>query len=136
MTVAEYIKKHGIYTKYTKKISLYNRDITSLEGLSFFKNLQTLNLLKNHIKDINALFEHVTLKDLDLRDNPVTDIKGIEKLELLEFLYLDVNKIEDISPILKLSKLILINNLCESKINRFKRKIKYHKNIKLMLKIK
>ena len=87
-------------------IDLSNKSIGDTEFRLFtsitFKNLETLNLQKNNISDIDSLsvFNSPKLKMIDLSSNQISNIfclrNASERLPLLETLLLNYNKINNI----------------------------------------
>ncbi|MBW9157733.1 leucine-rich repeat domain-containing protein [Clostridium tagluense] len=81
--------------------------ITDLNGIEYFKNLETVSLARNDITDISPLSKLSKLKHLDLSSNlELADISPLSKLLNLE--YLDISSIKEltnISPLSKLTKL-------------------------------
>ena len=92
-----------------------------IEELSSFKNMTSLILINESIKDITSIINNLpnksNLKFLCLNENKITNLNGVEKLEGLEELQLNFNlieKIENISELQKLKKFWI----CENKIQK------------------
>lgn len=81
--------------------------ITDLDGIQYFKNLETLSLARNDISDITPLSGLSSLKRLDLSDNrKLMDISPLGNLSNLKYLGISTLKeLTDISPLSKLTKL-------------------------------
>jgi len=90
-----------------------------IEDLNTFKNMTSLTLINESIKDITSLVNNITnksyLKYLCLNENKIKDLKGIEKLTELEELQVNFNQIEKIDYISELNKLKKFW-ICENKI--------------------
>jgi len=97
------IRQHQLLT--ISELDLRDRDITSLDGIQYFRKLVSLDLTDNYIKDITLIGEISGLQDLDLQGNEINDISAIEKLTNLESLDLRGNDVKDISPISELKQL-------------------------------
>ena len=96
-----------------KFLPLSNKNIESLEGLQYFKNLNHLNLDQNKIKDLNPLKALINLQILTLSDNFIQDISPLSNLIQLKDLNLNHNQVKDLSPLknlLALSYLFLAHN--------------------------
>ncbi|MBN2880019.1 MAG: leucine-rich repeat domain-containing protein [Clostridia bacterium] len=88
-------------------------DISSLSGLEYAENLETLVIAGKGLTDISSLEKLTKLKVLILDDNNINDISAISSAAYLETLHLKSNQIVDISPIKDfnhLSELKLDNN--------------------------
>ena len=93
---------------YLDSIELPNKNIETLEDISFFEglpNLRFLDLSSNEISDISALKNLTNLQDLFLFGNEISDISSLKNLANLEVLVLDDNKISDISSLKNLANL-------------------------------
>lgn len=117
-----------------KAIYLYigsdGKNITSLDGIEHFKNLQIFSFHATNVEDISPLkdlkcLEFLQVHDIDDYDlslisdltnlktlrlgdntwNTITDISSLGKLVNLEYLTLGFKKISDISPLKNMTKL-------------------------------
>lgn len=57
------------------ELNLQNKDIYSLNGIEYFRNLEILNLSKNVIDDVGALQTLYNLRVLDLSHNRLVDLE-------------------------------------------------------------
>ncbi len=79
--------------------------IADLDGLEYFKNLQSLNLASNAVTDISPLAGLAKLTSLILADNPVADISPLSGMTSLEKLSLSGCAAQDYSPLKNLASL-------------------------------
>lgn len=130
-----------IYKKDVEKITsleVDQKNITYLDGIENFINLEDFSAIKNDIKDItplkkltnlkwiyldenkidsvDPLADLVNLKGLSMKKNNLVDISGLKRLTELRTLYLDNNEINDINPLRNLYNLIALS-VNENKIN-------------------
>lgn len=94
-------------------LNLSDHNITNLDGLQYFPNLESLCLDNNQITDITVLSSLTKLIALRLSDNNIVNLAPLANLNELWILRLDYNKIIDISPMgvhLKLEFLRLNHN--------------------------
>ncbi len=93
----------GVLTKEeAEKITYLNvqaSNVIDITGIQYMKNLDSLILLNNKIKDISALKQLTNLKNLNLNINQINDITVLKYMENLSVLSLDVNQISDISAL-------------------------------------
>lgn len=82
-------------------LSAGGRNITSLEGLQYCRNLATLWLHNNQISDIAPLASMINLTELLLGWNQISDISTLAGLTNLATLSLDGNQINDIYPLVR-----------------------------------
>jgi len=75
------------------------RDITSLSGLEYLRNLEHLHLQHNHIRFLWPLQHMTNLRFLYLWSNVITDIDPLSGLTGLQSLHLDINRISDIAAL-------------------------------------
>lgn len=61
-------------------LNLYNKGISNLEGIQYFKNMSTLGLENNTIANIQPIEELTNLSALWLRNNQIKDISPIGRL--------------------------------------------------------
>lgn len=80
-------------------VALPNKNIASLKGLEYFKNLESLNVSGNRIIDISYLSQLYNLKTLDLGGNKITDILPLQYLDNLTRLNISSNNIVNLEPI-------------------------------------
>jgi Leucine-rich repeat (LRR) protein len=87
-------------------LDLSGKQIESIEGLQYAKNLEELSLTNNEgIEDISPISHLVNLKRLYISYNRFTDIQPLESLINLESLDISMNQISNIDPLRKLSSL-------------------------------
>lgn len=106
--IKKIMKIDKIYPDEALKINhliLQEKNIKSLSGIEFFKELTLLDLDFNEIEDVSNLKYLSNLKILSLHSNLVRDIKDIANLEKLERLSISSNRINDISPVVNLKNL-------------------------------
>ena len=93
----------------------------NIEELATFKNMTSLTLINESIKDISSIVRNLSnksnLKFLCLNENKIKDLKGVEKLTGLETLQLNYNQIEKIQYISELKNLKKFW-ICENKIEK------------------
>ncbi|MEA1993122.1 MAG: leucine-rich repeat domain-containing protein [Euryarchaeota archaeon] len=87
------------------ELLVYKKDIESIEGLQYYKNLDLLCLTGNDISDISPLSDLTNLTKLSLDNNEISDISPLSDLTNLTKLSLDNNEISDISPLSDLTNL-------------------------------
>lgn len=110
----EYITKNAISRIY--ELDLSNKNITSIDGIEMFSNLQYLNLSNNNIKDLEPLTKINTLVEINLSNNNLTNINEFKNMTLssIYLLNLSNNQIKDVSPLsnlkLELYSLDISNN--------------------------
>lgn len=80
-------------------LSLEEKNISNIEGLQYFTDLEDLSLWINNIEDVTPLENLTNLRSLDLDDNNIGDIAPIANLTGLEYLYISGNPIIDYSPL-------------------------------------
>ncbi len=85
------------------------QQISSLDGLAAFVNLQNLGLEDNQISDISSLAELINLQILTLDNNQISDISPLAGLTNLQILNLQTNQISDISSLAGLTNLLVLN---------------------------
>ena len=83
--------------------------IKSIAGLSFFPNLEDLDLSDNQISDISDLSELRHLKKLRLKNNRIESIDALQTMQELQELDLSINMVQDISPLKKLTTLTVLD---------------------------
>ncbi|MCL6602211.1 MAG: hypothetical protein K6T94_04975 [Paenibacillus sp.] len=79
--------------------------ITSLQGLEYAVNMQSLFLPGHSIKNIKPISKMKKLTFLALEGNQITDLTPLSGLSNLENLILDGNKIKSLLPLINLHKL-------------------------------
>ena len=94
-------------------------NFNKLEDLNVFKNMTSLTLINESIKDIESIVNNIpnksNMKYLCLNENKITDLKGIEQLTELESLQVNFNQIEKIEYISNLKNLKTFW-ICENRI--------------------
>jgi Leucine-rich repeat (LRR) protein len=83
--------------------------ITDLDGMEYFRSLETLSLGENQIVDITPLSDLKNLKNLHLDYNYISDISPLEDLSALETLTLVYNNVADLSSLRNLTSLDCID---------------------------
>ncbi|MBI4705481.1 MAG: hypothetical protein HY744_30675, partial [Deltaproteobacteria bacterium] len=86
-----------------------NMGIATLDGLEWFKGLQTLTLWENAIADLTPLAGLVALTDLQLGHNALGDLQPLAGTTSLRRLGLAVNYVADIGPLAGLAGLEWLN---------------------------
>ena len=86
-------------------LSAEDRQITSLGGLEYAKNLTGALLEGNPISDLSPLAGLVQLRILNMAVCQISDIRPLANLTRLESLRLHGNQIEDITPLINLTQL-------------------------------
>ncbi|MDQ0231423.1 leucine-rich repeat domain-containing protein [Metabacillus malikii] len=81
------------------------QNITSLIGLEFAKNLESLSIYGNQITDLTPLKDLTNISYLDIERNEITSIEALANLTKLQTLWLDDNPIEDISTLAQFNNL-------------------------------
>ena len=83
-------------------------DFHSLNEITTFKNMTSLTLINESIKDISLLIENIPnpkiITFLCLNQNEIDNLNGIEKLENIEILHVNFNYIETIPTFFKTLK--------------------------------
>jgi len=85
------------------------KQISSLEGIQYLKNLEILEIESALVEDITPIGELYSLQELDLMNNHISDISAIQNLINIERLVLGGNKIIDVSYLKNLSALKFLN---------------------------
>ncbi|MCX8093404.1 MAG: leucine-rich repeat domain-containing protein [Candidatus Goldbacteria bacterium] len=104
------------YFKNLQELEMYDNQISDISPLSGLTKLRYLNLSNNKISDISALSGLTDLYSLNLANNQISNITSLSSLTNLIYLTLSNNTISDItslSDLLKLQELYLSNNLIE-----------------------
>lgn len=113
----EVSKQSGIYLRditeadmeKIRSIEIPYKEIDSLKGLEYAKNLHYLDLFANKISDLSILKNLTQLSHLDLSYNRIENIEALENLTDLNYLNLEQNMIHDISKLKKLTDLTYLN---------------------------
>jgi len=79
--------------------------ITRLDDLKHFKNIESIDIIANQIKDLSPLLEIQTLGSLNLYANEISDISALSECHRLYDVDLSYNNITDISPLSGLTNL-------------------------------
>lgn len=90
-----------------------NRDIESLEGIQYLRNLRMLNIRSNQIQDLSPLEGLTRLESLSFWDNQVDSISPLKNLISLRSLSFWNNNVRDLTPLrecISLERLIFENN--------------------------
>jgi len=88
-----------------KSFSLYNREVTEIDGLDKLINLEYLTIKRTKLKKIEGLGKLVKLIKLELSHNRLTEIEGLDKLVNLKYLYLGDNRLSRIDGLDRLPNL-------------------------------
>ena len=88
-----------------QRLSVYNREIESLEGLQQAPNLRLLDLWNNRISDLTPLSNLHSLEELGLGRNVIKDLSPIAGLTNLLVLTIDNNLITDVEALRGLTRL-------------------------------
>ncbi|WP_434296575.1 leucine-rich repeat domain-containing protein [Clostridium sporogenes] len=99
-----------------KELNVHNKNIKSLKGIEYLKNITKLDISDNNIKDISYLKGLDSLELLNLYNNSIEDISPINNMEKLKDINLSKNKVKDISYLkdLNLHHLDLRDNKIEN----------------------
>lgn len=106
------------------ELDLFNKNITSLDGIENLENLTKLNVKNNNISNINALSKLTKLKYLDIGNylhgfnyyNSITDItplKSLTNLETLSLSGLQLTNVDAISNLTNLKELQMYATLLD-----------------------
>lgn len=88
----------------TSLVAVLSR-ITSLEGLQFAINLESLRVSSGWVSDLSPIADLSKLRDLAVDRNRINDITPLSNLTNLEHLSLDNNEIADVTPLSALGAL-------------------------------
>ena len=111
----KYVIKGGKLDLHSKNI----KDISEVQGLKNFSELQVLYLDRNEISEIKGLDGLKKLRVLELSNNSITEIKELQDLINLQWLNLRSNQIIDINKLSSLRNLKILN-LHDNKINEIR----------------
>ncbi len=89
--------------RFLKKMDLSECEITSIEGLAYFTNLESLYLIGNNIESVEPLSELKNLEFAALEENNLTSTSLFQLPSQIKFLELEGNEIQDLS---------VLNNFC------------------------
>jgi maltose-binding protein MalE len=100
-----------IYTSDTSRVTrlFLDENVSNLEDLEHFKNLENLQTLSGKINDISILKDLPKLKVLGMPSSNISDISVLSELAELEELSMPDNAISDISSLSGLTNLEYIN---------------------------
>lgn len=117
---------------YTNLEYLYlsGNNIQEIEGLNSLENLLILDLSNNGITELKGLCYLQNLKYLDLSYNPIKKIEGLETLKDLMILILSGNYIEEIEGLENLSNLKYLD-LSNTRIKKIEN-VESLKNLKIL----
>lgn len=82
-------------------INGYERNISSIDGIEYCKNLEWINICTNQISDISPFAVLKRLQYINLWTNQISDISVLSELTSLTNLYIGGNLIEDIYPLIQ-----------------------------------
>jgi Leucine-rich repeat (LRR) protein len=88
-----------------QSFSCINREVKSIKGLQYAKNLQTLSLTDNQFSDISPLSKMNSLRKLVLNNNQISNLSHLSGLKHLSYLDLHENQISNISALSGLDNL-------------------------------
>ena len=91
-----------------RDVSIFNTELTSLQGFLRLRLLRRLRLDLNRIEDLTPLFQMNLLTELSLGNNQIRDVFPLRRLTRLQKLSLNGNEVRDLGP---LDKMILIEEL-------------------------
>jgi len=97
----------------TKLEIWHKKELTTLEGIEKFQNIEVISIINTSLKDMKNLSQLHNLKFLDLSRNQIENIEGLSTLSRLNTLNLSKNKISEIiglNELIGLEKLDLSNN--------------------------
>jgi uncharacterized protein YjbI with pentapeptide repeats len=92
-----------------RELSISNQSISSLEPLSAFVNLETVNLDRLRVTHLNELYRHTNLRQLSCTNGPLQSLDGIKKLRQLETLDISNTAIEDLKDLYGVTSLRQLN---------------------------
>jgi Leucine-rich repeat (LRR) protein len=107
-TLEDYFRNEKIRYKdriELKELNLYNKKITSLEGIENCTKLTWLSVGNNKLTTLTGIEKCINLKYLYCYNNQLTSLKGIENLSKLEELNCNNNQLTSLKGIKHLSKL-------------------------------
>lgn len=123
LSTSERVDGEGKYYIYTNKksvssakymdLSSMGEEIEDLKGLSYFSNVECIDLSNNTIRNYDTLAQMKSLRTVYLNNNGLTNLDGLSKLKNIESLVASNNQITDVSGIAELTNLkrvILSNN--------------------------
>lgn len=90
-------------------LNLSNNKIASIEQLSKLKNLKDIDLSYNDIQNIKPLAGLSKLQNLDISDNTISDISALSDSASLLSLSIHNNNVSDISSLVNLKDLMILN---------------------------
>jgi Leucine-rich repeat (LRR) protein len=97
------------YTKNLEELNLnYNGEIEDITPLSHLDNLKKLYISSNRITDIQPLESLINLNSLDISMNQISNIEVLSKLSSLTYLMAEDNQISDVSPLSQLADLTIL----------------------------
>jgi len=92
-----------------KKLECPNKNISNIDGIEYFKNIEKISFWENNISDITKLANLINLKSLQLGFNEINDISALVNLVELEKLSLAYNNLNDVSTLRYLPKIEWLN---------------------------
>lgn len=114
----------------SKVVSCSNNNLSDLNGIEKFENLEKLYCYKNNIESLTSLNKSKDLDDLNVSENNLYNLNGIEFCLKLKTLYCSNNNIKNIDAIknlINIERLDISNN----KLNNID-VIKNLKNLKVL----
>jgi Leucine-rich repeat (LRR) protein len=114
------------YLEDFEDIEMAEYEIESLEGIEFCIHAVNIDLSKNLIEDISALWDLTRIEELYLANNQIGLIDALSNLKELRVLDISYNYIDDLSPLFELENLEYVNamgnKIPQSQIDFFLRK--------------
>ncbi len=91
------------------ELDLSNRGLSDISSITFFDELEIINLRGNNLENIYALQWVSGVKQLDLACNNISDATALAYLYELEILDVSSNKLNSVTPFLSLNKLKVLD---------------------------
>ena len=92
-----------------REVSIFNTELTSLQGLFQLRLLRRLRLDANRIEDLWPLGRLTGVNDMSLGTNQIRDVFPLRRLIRMVKLNLNNNEIRDLGPLVKLINLEELN---------------------------
>lgn len=92
-----------------REVSIFNTELTSLQGLFQLRLLRRLRLDANRIEDLSPLGRLTGVNDMSLGTNQIRDVFPLRRLIRMVKLNLNNNEIRDLGPLVKLINLEELN---------------------------
>lgn len=99
-----------------KTLTIVEKDIESISGLEYAKNLKSLNLSNNKIVDLSPISSLENLRCLNLSHNYILNIDSLANLKNLTYLNISDNQIMNLDILSSLNELVFLdvsyNQIC------------------------